>query len=195
MPARAVPRHTGVAVEDRVDNPRMRVMDLFGVIGFRHGRHRGRPVSAEQFDQDPQEQVERLVSGEFGEIGVEEELRPSRRLTGIALVSPDLGAALRREKHRHIRIGPTLHDLGDVIDFDGVTDQPQILATGPAVLQVEGDGVTLACGCGSVTISPPPGPGPAQENNRPPELSEPYSREMPVRRVPVSPRKAAVTAS
>ena len=126
-------------------DPGVRVVDVLRVTGTRHAAHRRSPVSPIQFDEDPQEQVQHPIAGQFGEFGVEDELRQPG-LPEITARRAVTRCAAPPGTPRHRRSDPPADHRRDIVDLDDVADQLQVLPAGPPVLQVQRNGVDAGVG-------------------------------------------------
>src|ERR1700741_762774 len=123
MATDAVTGQAVVAGGDRLEDPQVSTLDGDDVGPCRQRLPGAGPVSGEQLDDDPKEQVQQRVAGQLCQSDGEPEFLDG----GLALFVRGLEVFAERgpvgpEEGRHVGFGPPLDDFSDVVDLDGVAD-------------------------------------------------------------------------
>src|ERR1700744_655075 len=123
MTTDAVAGQAIVAGGHRLENPQVSVLDGDDIGPTRQRLPGAGPVTAEQLDDDPEEQVQQGVSGQLCQPDVEPEFLDC----GLAHFVSGLEVGAERgpvgiEEGRHLGFAAPLDDFVDVVDLDGVPD-------------------------------------------------------------------------
>src|ERR1700757_3326148 len=133
MTTDAIAGEAVVAALDRLQNPRMRMLDGHDVGPRRQRLPGAGPVPAKQLDDDPEEKFQYCVAGQLRQSQMEPKLLDG----GLAHIAGALsGFSVRCQEGRQLGLGAPLDRFGDVVDLDGVPDTAQVFATRLAVLEV-----------------------------------------------------------